>query len=178
MQGRESQETVSTALADESTLHRSAALMPNEGSQQVLQRMPEHSWTHAAPPVGQDPRHRPHQADHGRPPPALIRVAQAKQQRRNKDPSRDIPGQRRELLLQVAAVNGFLADTGRDRDQDPEANLQASLRKQKVGRPVSRASMGAKDGRDGDGSDQEKHSDSSIAKKLPGRPPMVSEYGE
>jgi hypothetical protein len=86
----------------------------DESADHILQSVRDHFWTYTTAPVSKDPAHRPQNADHRCPCETLIGMSPAERQRRKDNANRYTPGQRNELLLQVAAVNGLFANAGRD----------------------------------------------------------------
>src|ERR1039457_3907808 len=80
----------------------------------------------------QSPEHRSVQANQNHHLETLIRVRRAKGRGRYKNASGNALGEGHELPLQVAAKNRLLANTGRDREGQPQGYFDATMRQNKL----------------------------------------------
>ena len=105
--------------------------MRDDEGQQILQRVSDHSWAYGTPPPCKCARHQTTEADQESGTKALVRVADTEQGGRKKDSDGYVPSDGRELMLQVAAIDGLFADAGAESQKDPQALFVCCLRHEK-----------------------------------------------
>src|SRR5215470_16834771 len=90
--------------------------------------MRHHAGTQTLPQLREHPKQKSVYADHHCCFRALVDVTDAESCRRKQNAGGSIGGPGDELLLQVAAKNGFLANSCRHRNSDPQNNFDGTLR--------------------------------------------------
>jgi len=103
-------------------------LVFDDAPKHILQRMRDHSGTHASAPMGENAEHGSQQADLECLPEALVRVSSAEHGGGQENAGRNAMRQSRELPLQVAAIEGLLTNPSRNRKRHPQRHFDASAR--------------------------------------------------
>src|SRR4051812_27533379 len=99
---------------------------------QILQRMCDHARPYRPAEEGQSTRHQPAHCDGASIVQALIGVACSEQRSREKNAAYGTMGHCGELVLEISAVDGLLADARANADQNPENLIACSNRHQET----------------------------------------------
>ena len=110
---------------------------------------------------------------------ALIGVARAEEECGNQDASWDATSVCNELLLKVAAVNSFFADSGADGEKRPEPLVGRRHWHKELYGGVGGCmpTVVAKDRYNNDGKNKKGESNSKVSKELAAGAPALAKYG-